>query len=169
VYFAALLTLVAGFTIKRTVIGRRFEAVGDNELAAAAAGLRLKRHQLGAFIFASLLYTVGGILLGGIVTTPSAFQGDSQLLPSVAAVVLGGTSLLGGRGSAAASAIAALFLSQLDQFVLTAGASAAATNIVQALALAAAIAVYTVKWKTIHSWVRRGNRHSAKPSPASSD
>ena len=57
----------------------------------------------------------------GIVNQPTAYEGDNYLLPTVAAVVLGGTSLLGGRGNLVATAIAALFLSQLDQFVLALG------------------------------------------------
>jgi ribose transport system permease protein len=156
VYFAVVLTAVVGFVIKRSVAGRRFEAVGDNAAAAGLAGLRVRRHQLGAYVWASLLYTAAGILLGGIVTTPSAFQGDSQLLPSVAAVVLGGTSLLGGKGSPVASAIAALFLSQLDQFVLTLGVNPATSNIVQAIALAAGVAVYTVNWAALRDRLRPG-------------
>lgn len=155
VYVAVVLTAVVGFVIKRSVAGRRFEAVGDNATAAGLAGLRVRRHQLGAYVWASLLYTVAGILLGGIVTTPSAFQGDSQLLPSVAAVVLGGTSLLGGKGSPVASAVAALFLSQLDQFVLTLGVNPATSNIVQAIALAAGVAIYTVNWAAVRRWTRR--------------
>ncbi|HJP79381.1 MAG TPA: ABC transporter permease [Pseudonocardiaceae bacterium] len=156
VYFAVVLTAAVGFLIKRSIAGRRFEAVGDNPTAAGLAGLRVRRHQLGAYVWASLLYTVAGILLGGIVTTPSAFQGDSQLLPSVAAVVLGGTSLLGGKGSPVASAIAALFLSQLDQFVLTIGVNPATSNIVQAIALGAGVAIYTVNWTAVRGWLRRG-------------
>jgi ribose transport system permease protein len=156
VYIAIAITAVVGFAIKRSVAGRRFEAVGDNPAAAGLAGLRVRRHQLGAYVWASLLYGAAGILLGGIVTTPSAFQGDSQLLPSVAAVVLGGTSLLGGKGSPVASAVAALFISQLDQFVLTLGVNAATSNIVQAIALAAGVAVYTVNWAALRGWVRDG-------------
>jgi ribose transport system permease protein len=155
VYFAVILTAVVGFVIKRSVAGRRFEAVGANPSAAGLVGLRVRRHQLGAYVWASLLYGVAGILLGGIITTPSSFQGDSQLLPSVAAVVLGGTSLLGGKGSPVASAIAALFLSQLDQFVLTLGVNPATSNIVQALALAAGVAVYTVNWTALRGWLHR--------------
>ncbi|HEY3748923.1 MAG TPA: ABC transporter permease [Pseudonocardiaceae bacterium] len=155
VYFAVVITAVVGFLIKRSVAGRRFEAVGANPAAADLVGLRVRRHQLGAYVWASLLYCTAGILLGGIVTTPGAFQGDSQLLPSVAAVVLGGTSLLGGKGSPVASAVAALFLSQLDQFVLTLGVNPAASNIVQALALAAGVAVYTVNWTALRGWLRR--------------
>ncbi|MFI5615143.1 ABC transporter permease [Amycolatopsis sp. NPDC051903] len=155
VYIAVVLVAVTGFAMKRTVPGRRFEAVGDNPEAAGLAGLRVRRHQLAAYVWASLLYGTAGILLAGIVTTPGAFQGDTLLLPSVAAVVLGGTSLLGGKGSPVASAIAALFLSQLDQFVLTLGVSAATDNIVQALALAAGVAVYTVNWAAVRGWFRR--------------
>jgi ribose transport system permease protein len=155
VYFSVAITAVVGFVIKRSVAGRRFEAVGDNPAAAGLAGLRVRRHQLGAYVWASLLYCTAGLLLGGIVTTPSSFQGDSQLLPSVAAVVLGGTSLLGGKGSPVASAVAALFLSQLDQFVLTLGVNPATSNIVQALALAAGVAVYTVNWSALRGWFRR--------------
>jgi ribose transport system permease protein len=156
VYIAVVITALVGFVIKRSVAGRRFEAVGDNPAAAGLAGLRVRRHQLGAYVWASLLYGAAGILLGGIVTTPGAFQGDSQLLPSVAAVVLGGTSLLGGKGSPVASAVAALFISQLDQLVLTVGVSAATSNIVQAVALAAGVAVYTVNWAAVRGWLRRG-------------
>jgi ribose transport system permease protein len=156
VYIAVVITAVVGFAVKRSVAGRRFEAVGDNPAAAGLAGLRVRRHQLGAYVWASLLYGVAGILLAGIVNTPGSFQGDSQLLPSVAAVVLGGTSLLGGKGSPVASAVAALFISQLDQFVLTLGVNAATSNIVQAIALAAGVAVYTVNWSALRLWLRHG-------------
>jgi ribose transport system permease protein len=155
VYYAVLLTAVVGFAVKRTVAGRRFEAIGDNAAAATMAGLRPHRHQTAAYVWATLLYCTAGILLGGIITTPSAFQGDSQLLPSVAAVVLGGTSLLGGKGSPVASAIAALFLSQLDQFVLTLGVNPATSNIVQALSLAAGVAVYAINWSAVRERLRR--------------
>jgi ribose transport system permease protein len=155
VYYAVVLTALVGFALKRTVVGRRFEAVGDNPAAAKMAGLQLYRHQTAAYVWATLLYCTAGILLGGIITTPSAFQGDSQLLPSVAAVVLGGTSLLGGKGSPVASAIAALFLSQLDQFVLTLGVNPATSNIVQAVSLGAGVAVYAIRWSAVRDLLRR--------------
>lgn len=161
VWFAIVLTAVTGFLVKRSVAGRRFEAVGDNPVAAGLAGLRVRRHQLAAYVWASVLYTVAGILLGGIVTTPGVFQGDSQLLPSVAAVVLGGASLLGGKGSPVASVIAALFLSQLNQLVLTLGVNPATGNIVQAVTLAAGVAIYTINWPAVRARLRRGRPHRA--------
>lgn len=153
--------VIVGFVAwigKRTVIGRRFEAVGANPVAARAAGIAPTRYQMGAYVGATLLYCTAGVLLAGVVTTPSAFQGNSYLLPSVAAVVLGGTALLGGVGSVIATAIAALFLTQLDQLILTTGSSGAVTYLVQAGALAAGILIYSVRWERTKELVRRAVR-----------
>jgi ribose transport system permease protein len=155
VLVAAALALIVWFAVKRMVVGRRFEAVGASAVAARAAGLGAPRYRLAAYVAAALLYWAAGVLLAGVVQTPSVFQGDSYLLPSVAAVVLGGTSLLGGRGSAIASAVAALFLSQLDQLVLTTGVRSAVQNLVQAGVLAIGIAIYSVPWARVGEWARK--------------
>jgi ribose transport system permease protein len=149
VVIAILVTATVAFVVKRTVVGRRFEAIGASAISARAAGLRVARHRMAAYVAAAGLYCVAGIVLAGVVNTPSASQGDSLLLPSIAAVVLGGTSLLGGRGSVVASAIAALFLSQLDQLVLATGASSAVQNLVQAGALVVGLAIYSLPWREL--------------------
>ena len=155
---AIVVTLIVAFLVKKTVAGRRFEGVGASESGARAAGLVVRRHKMSAYVAAMLLYCVAGILLAGIISRPSAFQGESYLLPSVAAVVLGGTSLLGGRGSVVASAVAALFLTQLDQLLLTSGASSAIQSLVEAGALVVGIAIYSVPWGRVRAWAhgRRG-------------
>jgi ribose transport system permease protein len=142
---AVILVLIIEFGVKRTSFGRRFEASGASQAAGRAAGLRGNRYQLSAYLAAALLYCTAGVLLAGIVSQPDPFQGDNYLLPSVAAVALGGTSLLGGVGSAMASAVGALFLSQLQQFVLATGASAAVQNLVEAGALALAVTIYGLR------------------------
>jgi ribose transport system permease protein len=157
---AIAITAIVAFVVKRTVAGRRFEGVGASTTGARAAGLVVRRYQLGAYVAATLLYCAAGVLLAGVVSTPSAFQGDSYLLPSVAAVVLGGTSLLGGRGSVAASAVAALFLTQLDQLLLTSGVSNAVQSLVQAGALVIGLAIYSVPWKRVRQSLQaRPGRH----------
>jgi ribose transport system permease protein len=169
VIIAVILTAVVAFLIKRTVVGRRFEAVGAGVIGARAAGLEARRYQLGAYVGAGGLYCAAGVLLAGVVSTPSAFQGDQYLLPSVAAVVLGGTSLLGGRGSVIASAVAALFISQLDQFVLTTGAKDAVQNLVEAAALAAGLAIYSVPWRRVFDWSRGKRDDEEGGVPVSAD
>jgi ribose transport system permease protein len=146
VYFAVATTALVTAVVKLTPAGRRFEGVGANEVAARTAGLRVRRHRASAYIWAQLLYCLAGVLHAGIVNQPTAYEGNNYLLPSVAAVVLGGTSLLGGRGNLVATAIAALFLSQLDQFVLALGVTYASRTLVQAGALAIGVALYTIDW-----------------------
>lgn len=146
VYFACAALFVVSFILKKTVVGRKFEAIGANPLAAHAAGLRVSIYQLMAYVYAQLLYCMAGVLIAGITREPTAFQGDSLLLPSVAVVVLGGTSLLGGRGFPISTVIAAFFLNQLSQFALAVGVPYSAQTIIQALALGFGIAVYSIRW-----------------------
>lgn len=146
VYFALAALLAVSFALKKTVAGRRFEAIGANPLAARAAGLGVQTHQLLAYVYAQLLYCMAGVLIAGITREPDAFQGDPLLLPSVAVVVLGGTSLLGGRGFPISTVIAAFFLNQLSQFALSVGVPYSAQTIIQALALGFGIGVYSVRW-----------------------
>lgn len=146
VYFALAILAIVAFVLKKTVAGRRFEAIGANAVAAQAVGLRVKFYQAMAYVFAQLHYCVAGILIAGITREPTAFQGNSLLLPSVAVVVLAGTSLLGGRGFPISVVIAAFFLNQLSQFALSIGVPYSAQTIVQALALVFGIGVYSINW-----------------------
>jgi ribose transport system permease protein len=102
-------------------------------------------------------------MLGGITAQPISFAGDTFLLPSIAVVVLGGTSLLGGRGFPLATVIAAVFLEQLITLVNVLGASAAISPLVQAAALAIGISLYTVNWRAVARVVAR--RPAVVPSP----
>ncbi len=145
VLFALAALAVVAFVMKKTVAGRRFEASGANPAAARAIGLG-RRYQIMAYVFAQMLYCLAGVLLAGITREPTAFQGDSLLLPSVAVVVLGGTSLLGGRGFPVSTVIAAFFLNQLSQFALAVGVPYSAQTIIQALALGFGIGVYSIRW-----------------------
>ncbi|WP_216824632.1 ABC transporter permease [Paragemmobacter aquarius] len=147
VLFAVVIMVVVSFVLKASVAGRRFEAIGANPQAAHAAGLPVRRYQAAAYVLAQLLYCVAGVLISGITREPTAFQGDSLLLPSVAVVVLAGTSLLGGRGFPISTVIAAFFLNQLSQFALAVGVPFSAQTIIQALALVFGIGVYSVHFK----------------------
>ncbi len=149
VFFAIVATILVTLFLKMSVAGRRFEAIGANPRAGGAAGLKVKRHQVSAYIIAQLLYCFAGVLLGGILTQPTAYQGDSLVLPSVAVVQLVGTSLLGGRGFPAATAVAELFLQQLNLMVLALNVPFGVRTLVTAVALLGGIALYTIKWNVV--------------------
>jgi ribose transport system permease protein len=163
VYFAVVTTAIVAAVVKLTPVGRRFEGVGANEVAARTAGIRAMRHQSSAYVWAQVLYCLAAVMHAGIVNQPTAYEGNNYLLPTVAAVVLGGTSLLGGRGNLVATAVAALFLSQLDQFVLALGVSYATRTLVQAGALAVGVALYSVNWTGLAR--RLTGRRPAKVAP----
>jgi ribose transport system permease protein len=142
---AVVVIVVLEIVMKKSIVGRGFEAVGASERAGLAAGLRTNRYQYMAYVGSAMLYTLAGVMLAGIIEQPDELQGDVYLLLSVAAVVLGGTALLGGAGSPVATAFGAAFLIQLQGFVLATGATAAVQDIVQAVALAIGISVYGLR------------------------
>ncbi len=158
VFFALAALVVVSVLVKATVAGRRFEAVGANPRAARAIGLRVRSHQSLSYVWAQLLYCLGGILIAGITSQPIAYAGDTFLLPSVAVVVLGGTSLLGGRGFPLATVVAAVFLQQLTQLVDVLGVSPAISPLVQAAALAVGVSLYTVNWAAVWASLTRRRR-----------
>jgi ribose transport system permease protein len=164
VYIAVAATALLTAAIKLTPPGRRFEGVGANPMSAYIAGVHVGRHRVGAYVWAQILYCLAAVLHAGIVNQPTAYEGNPYLLATVAAVVLGGTSLLGGRGYLVATAVAALFLSQLDAFVYSLGVTYATRQLVQAAALAVGVALYTIDWGAV---TRRtlGRRRPATLAP----
>lgn len=110
-----------GLLTKKTPIGRQLTAMGVSEAAARALGIRVSLYQTLAYGIAGACYGAGGVLLAGYTKTPALFLGDAYLLPSVAAVVLGGAVLTGGLTSVVSSAVAALFLTQLGQLLRSLG------------------------------------------------
>ncbi|HET7506457.1 MAG TPA: ABC transporter permease [Kofleriaceae bacterium] len=159
-WFAVAALVVVSVLTKKTVAGRRFEAIGANATAARAVGLRVRLHHTLSFVWAQLLYGLAGILLAGITHQPTAFQGDSLLLPSVAVVVLAGTSLRGGRGYPISTVLAAVFLRELQQFVLALGVDTSVQSLVQAIALAVGVALYSVSWPAVRRRLFGGRREA---------
>jgi len=140
-WLAALFIVVLSVVTKRTVIGRRFVAVGVNPRAAVAAGSVAVRYQVGAYVISAACFAVAGVLLAGYIGNASQTAGNDYLMPAIAAVVVGGTPFTGGRGSVIASGVAALFMAQLSQMVVALGAGSAMQLLVQALALLIATAI----------------------------
>ncbi|MEE2062184.1 ABC transporter permease [Rhodococcus artemisiae] len=141
VWLAVLLVVVTVFATGYTTWGRKVVAVGSNERTARAAGVHTGRIKISGYVAASLCYSGAGVLLAGYVSTPSTNAGTSYLLPAIAAVVVGGTALSGGRGNIIGSAVGALFLSQLTQLVLSLGAPSSTQFLVQAAVIAIAVGV----------------------------
>lgn len=146
--------LLAQAALKWTVAGRRFELVGENPRAANFVGIPARSHEAAAYLLCGACSGMAGVLLTGVLRTPTLTAGDSYLLPSIAAVVLGGTSLAGGRGSLTGSALGALLLAQLNQLVQTFTQNPAAQNLTQALIIGIGI-IAQLRLSGAVAWVTR--------------
>jgi ribose transport system permease protein len=149
VLIAVVAALIAAFVIRTTIAGRRFVAVGASPAAARAAGIRVRRYELATYVLAGLFYGGAGILVAGFLGTPGIGAGDGYLLPTIAAVVLGGTSLAGGVGSVVATVGGALFLTQLQQVILGMGAPSSVQFVIQGSIIAVGMGLRNVPWARI--------------------
>jgi ribose transport system permease protein len=114
----ALIGCGAAFLLNRTTYGRYVYAIGNRERAAYLSGVDTRRVVMFAFAISGGLSAFGGVLLAGYASKAAQAMGDSYLLPSIAAVVLGGTSILGGRGSYLGT-VAGVILTTLLQSILS--------------------------------------------------
>ncbi|MGR9173698.1 ABC transporter permease [Rhizobium sp. KDH_Rht_773_N] len=110
--------LLAVFLLTRTTFGRALYAIGNRERAAYMSGINTRRITLFAFVISGGLSALGGVLLAGYASKASQSMGDAYLLPSIAAVVLGGTHVLGGKGSYLGT-VAGVILITLLQSILS--------------------------------------------------
>jgi ribose transport system permease protein len=106
------------FLLSRTTFGRAIYGIGNRERAAYLSGIQTQRVVLVTFAIAGGLSAFGGILLAGYASKAAQAMGDAYLLPSIAAVVLGGASILGGRGKYIGT-VAGVILITLLQSILS--------------------------------------------------
>lgn len=164
--FAVVIVVVAGLLTRESVIGHRLTEVGISERAARVLGIRVHMNQNLAYVLAGACYGVAGALLAGYTRTPQLFLGNDYLLPSVAAVVLGGTALTGGLASVISSGIAALFLTQLEQLLQSLGWADSLQYIVEAIVLVVVVLLRILVPAGLRA-LRRG-RVTGRLEPASS-
>jgi len=134
----AVWTVVLG----RTRFGRYMYAIGGNAEAARRAGVNLARIRTAAFAFASVTAGIGGIVYASRLRSVStSLDGGTLVLYAVAAAVIGGTSLFGGRGKPVHAVLGGLVIAAIDNGMGLQGYSAAAKYVVTALVLLAAVTI----------------------------
>ena len=121
VILAALIFIVAYVTLRFTTLGRYLYAVGANEKAVRLSGLRSERLKLFAFVVTGLCVGVTGMILSSLMNAGQPTAGRGFELTVIAAVILGGTSLLGGRGSLFGTLLGVLVLKVIDNGIIILG------------------------------------------------
>ncbi len=129
--------------LRRSGYGRLLYAVGDNPIAARLSGARSWQVLIVLYIISALLAGIAGILVLGLTNVASVTLADSYVLPSVAAAVIGGTSILGGRGGYSGTIVGAIILTVLTALISGLGLPEAVRQILFGAIIVAVAAAYT--------------------------
>jgi D-xylose transport system permease protein len=141
VIFSGLVVLL-DLALRRTVWGRRMYAVGGNAEASRRAGINVTQVRILAFVGASTLAAVGGVLAASRLAAVNQTSGGSDiLLNAIAAAVIGGTSLFGGRGRAYAALLGILVIQSITNGMLLLNVDSSVRFMVTGAVLAIAVAI----------------------------
>jgi len=137
------LAVVILIGLRRTGFGRLLYALGDNPVAARLSGARGWQVLIVLYVISALLAAVAGFLISGLTNTASVTLADSYVLPSVAAAVIGGTSILGGRGGYGGTIVGALILTVVSSLLSSLGYPEAVRQILFGAIIVVVAAAYT--------------------------
>ena len=141
--FFAPLALIILVGLRRTGYGRLLYAVGDNPIAARLSGARAWQVLVVLYMISALMAALAGILLMGLTNVASVTLADSLVLPSVAAAVIGGTSIMGGRGGYGGTLVGALILQVISALLTALGQPEAVRQILFGAIVVLVAAAYT--------------------------
>jgi D-xylose transport system permease protein len=141
----AALLIFWTYIAARTTFGRHVYAVGGNAEAARRAGISVKRIRILVFMISSAMAAIGGIILAANVNSVDLnFGGGTLLLNSIAAAVIGGVSLFGGRGEVRAAFLGALVIATVSNGLNTAGYATGVIYVVTGVILLLAVTLDTI-------------------------
>jgi ribose/xylose/arabinose/galactoside ABC-type transport system permease subunit len=149
VLIAVVVVSGAGLAFTRTVFGRYVQAVGSHRTAAVEAGLPVRSVLVGVYALAGLLAGVASLTQTARLGAVQPSIGDGYELTVITAVVLGGTSLFGGRGSVAGTVLGALVLTTVQTGLVFSGASPYVFDIVRGSVLLAAVLAAGARWRDL--------------------
>ncbi|MBC7834932.1 MAG: ABC transporter permease [Phycisphaerales bacterium] len=136
-----IITLLGAFVLRQMVFGRRVFAIGGNEVAARYAGIPVGRVKVLMFMAAGALAGLSASVMLGYFGSASSDAGSGYELKVIAAAVVGGASLSGGRGSAIGAVLGALIIQVIDNGIIVLGIPSAYTDIVIGVAIVLAVVV----------------------------
>ena len=143
---ALLVWIVIGaatlFLLHRTTLGRSIYAVGNRERAAYLSGIDTRRVTLLCFVIAGACSAAAGVLLTGYSTKAYQAMGDAYLLPAIAAVVLGGTNILGGKGSYLGTVVGVILITLLQSILSVMQMPEAGRQIIYGVVIIAMLLLY---------------------------
>jgi ribose transport system permease protein len=129
--------------LRRTGYGRLLYALGDNPIATRLSGARGWQILILLYVLSAVLAATAGLLVSGLTNVASVTLVDSLLLPSVAAAVIGGTSIMGGRGGYGGTIVGALILTVTSSLLSSLGLPEAVRQVLFGSIIVLVAAAYT--------------------------
>lgn len=139
VWIFAVVAVIGWVLLNRTTFGRRTLAVGGNPEAARLAGIDVKRHTVMLYVLVGVCCGIAAIMLVARTTTGSSTHGTLYELDAIAAVVIGGTLLSGGRGTIVGTVFGVLIFTTLSNVFTLNNLSISAQSLVKGLIIVAAV------------------------------
>jgi erythritol transport system permease protein len=141
IWLMAAIGLVAWFVTTRTPFGRHVYAVGGNEKAARLSGVRINRIQMAVYMIAGFCAGVGGLIVASQLIASHPASGTGFELNAIAAAVLGGTSLSGGRGTIGGTIVGAFVIGVLADGMIMMGISDFWQTVIKGVVIVLAVAI----------------------------
>lgn len=162
--FAIAIVVIVGLVVRRSALGLMIEAIGINPKASRMAGIRPSGLLLTVYILSAVLAGIAGIMsVGTVMTVDVSRTGYQMELDAILAVVIGGTSLAGGKFSIGGAAIGALLIATLDKTVVFLGISSSATPAFKAIVI---VVLCLLQSERVRSWfVQRRKPPKGRPEP----
>jgi ribose transport system permease protein len=128
--------------LRRTGFGRMLYAYGNNPTAMRMAGLRAWQLLISTYLMCGVLASIAGLVVAGLLNSATLGTADSFLLPSIAAAVIGGTSIFGGIGTYGGTIMGAVILTVLDSFLVLLNAADSVRQILYGVIILALVTIY---------------------------
>lgn len=133
--FCILFVFIMTIVMYRTKFGKRIHAIGQSHHVAYMAGIRVNKIMIITFIFAALIAGLAGVLLGAYVGGSYQTLGDSYLMPAIAAAMVGGTLISGGKSCTVGAFTGAIMFVLLSTLLNLSGFSAGMQNVTEGIVI----------------------------------
>jgi len=138
---AILTVVIAACVLKKTVYGMRIYAVGGNVEAARYTGIKVKKILLSVYALSGLTSALGGVMISSRMYSANGLIGDGYELDAIAAVIIGGTSFSGGKGSVIGTLFGALIIGVLNNGLTIMGVSYYWQQVVRGIVIVIAVTI----------------------------
>ncbi|PWR10287.1 ABC transporter [Micromonospora sicca] len=155
VYILAAVVVAGWVLLNRTTFGRRTVAVGGNPEAARLAGINVRRHTLYLYALSGLCCGIAAVMLTAQATSAQAAMANLYELDAIAAAIIGGTLLSGGRGTIIGSLLGVVIFSTITNLFAINGLSTEAQNMVKGGIIVAAVLIQQVQFRSLTQFLGR--------------